>query len=621
MAAFLPGQPGLAVAPKVCAPSPGHVCRASGGGLPAGRSGGGSEGGSVLAATAAAAAAAVHRQRSGRRARGGEADAAAPAAKTAPAGEAVPEPAQEKPALLGFLEALDGLGRPLDNPFLDGPFAPVAEEVTAESLQVLEGAVPPDFPDGLYVRNGPNPRYPTTNRETPVIGRTAHHWFEGDGMLHAVHFAGGKCSYRNRYVRTASFLREEAAGGPLYRGIVQVTPPASVLNLVSNTAALGAATKDVANTNVIYHGGRLLAITEGAAMPTEVSPDDLSTLGVFRFGREEGIPSFTAHPRIDPATGELVFAAYSFFESQTGGSGIYVGVVGPDGGLKHYSQVKSADRVTLMHDVAITPTWTVIVDFPLTIDPSRIFTEEGQITFERSATARIGLVPRYGSDAEQWFEVETGYAFHLLNAYEDGDDVVLRGCRADAMRLTFPWTDGKLDREAFVRQYFGKEGGSRAAREASRLYEWRLHRKTGTVTERDVHGSFVDFPVINKQFEGQKHRFGYCSAFELERSRPCGLPVIGSLEKYTFHDSGEVTVEEHKLPAGCGGQETHFVPRPGATAEDDGWLLTFVHDASTDASELRIIDAQDMAGPPCARIAIPQRVPFGFHGTFVPAQR
>lgn len=579
---------------------------------PAARGHGSAAAGAAVAAVVAAASSRGSRGgRAARSAKGGESQPTA----SPPVAEKAAAAAVEKPALTSFMQAVEGLaGKKLDNPFVDGPFAPVSEEVSAQQLEVVSGAIPADFPDGLYVRNGPNPRFPTTSVDSP-LGRTAHHWFEGDGMLHSVRFAGGSASFRNRYVRTDDFLKEEAAGEALYRPTVQVSPPASILNAVANTQAFGAATKDVANTNIIYHGGRLLAITEGAAMPTEVSPKDLSTTGSWDFGAQVKLPSFTAHPRIDPKTGELIFASYSFFETQTGKPGVYIGVVGPDGVLKHSARVPSADRNTLMHDCAITEKWTVITDFPLTIDPSRMFSEEGMIAFEPKAGARLGLVPRFGDEAQHWFDVRTGYAFHLLNAYEDGDDVVVRGCRADTMDLSFKWEDGKLDREAFVRKYISE--GFQAKEGHGKLHEWRLHLKDGTVTEREVGaGSFVDFPVVNPTVQGQKHRFGYCSAFSLDLSIEPGLPVIGGVEKYTFHDDGKVTTERHVLPEGFGGQEVAFVPRPGGDAEDDGWLLMFAHNTVTNSSELFTVDAQNVTGPPVARLALPQRVPFGFHGTW-----
>jgi carotenoid cleavage dioxygenase len=351
-------------------------------------------------------------------------------------------------------------------------------------------------------------------------------------------------------------------------------------------------------------------------MPTEVSPEDLSTKDVWDFGGEVKLPAFTAHPRIDPKTGELMFAAYSFFETETAEPGVHIGVVDPDGVLKHFARIPSADRNTLMHDCAITEKWTVITDFPLCIDPSKLLTEEGLISFQPSAGSRLGLAPRYGSEVKHWFEVQNGYAFHLMGAYEDGDDVVLRGCRSPSMSLGLPYEDGSLDREAFVRTHVAE--GWKAGPLGGKLHEWRLHLKDGSVTEREVgSGALADFPVINPAYEGQKYHYGYCSVGKLEESIPEGVPVFGAVEKYMFADDGEVAVERHVLPEGCAAGELTFVPKPGAAAEDAGWMLLFTTDAES-RSEMRILDAQDFGGPPVARIALPQRVPFGFHGTWVP---
>jgi carotenoid cleavage dioxygenase len=533
---------------------------------------------------------------------------------------AAPKFKPSKPALLRFLQTVDSwTGQKLPNPFVDGRFAPVRTEVTELSLEVIEGAIPLDFPDGLYVRNGPNPRFETTSVQS-ILGRSAHHWFEGDGMLHAVRFTGGKASFRNRYVRTSSFLREEAAGESFYRPAVMTTGSATILNAVANSQAYDNGAKDQANTSIVFHGGRLLAITEGAAMPTEVSPLDLSTRGMVDFGGQ--LPAFTAHPRVDPKTGDLVFVSYSFFQPNSDlEGGVHIGVVGPNGVLKHSAKIPSASRNTLMHDCAITEKWTVVTDFPLVIDPSQVFTKEGLLSFKPNEKARIGLAPRFGNDVEHWFDVATGFAFHLMNAYEDGDEVVLRGCRADSVDLSFGWEWGNHefgsveDREGVVRKYL--EEGFKACEHATRLYEWRLNLRTGAVAERKIGSSMVDFPLVNPNFEGQKHRHGYCSAAKLEESITSGLPVFSAIEKYTFSEFGGVVTEQHVLPSGCGGGEASFVPRPGGQAEDDGWLLVYTQDEEG-GSELRIIDAQDFTGRPVARVALPQRVPFGFHGTWAP---
>lgn len=518
-----------------------------------------------------------------------------------------------EPALLSAMRSWERLtGKQLDSPYLDTStnFGPVAEEITAEDLELVEGALPSGFPDGLYVRNGPNPRFAPDCVEAPLLGRSAHHWFEGDGMLHAVHFKGGQCSYRNRYVRTSDFLREEAAGKALWRPLADTSSVAALLNPVGNVATLGSANKNYANTSVIYHGGRLLALVEGACMPTEIQPDDLSTVGTFQFGREEAIPSFTAHPKVDPVTGEMVFAAYHSEPF------VHAGVVGPDGNLKHWTPIESAERNTMMHDCAITERYTLLLDFPLTIDVGRVFRGEKPVDFEEGPS-RIGVMPRFGEDCLRWFEFAPGVGFHIINAYEDGDEVVLRGCRSASFQITLPWSGGELDREGFIDEYF-QEGSPYLIR----LHEWRMNMRDGSCSEHDLgEERFADLPTVSPKVVGRPHTYCYCASMSREMSVPAGFSVTGSVIKYSLgRAAGEaVGVEEHVYGEGVSGGEAVFVPRPGAAEEDDGWLLVFTYDLRSQSSELRIIDGRNFSGPPCCRIKLPQRVPYGYHGTFVPA--
>ncbi|CAK0788894.1 unnamed protein product, partial [Prorocentrum cordatum] len=275
-------------------------------------------------------------------------------------------------------------------------------------------------------------------------------------------------------------------------------------------------------------------------------------------------------------------------DAQDGRVGIHAGIVGPDGVLRHSTEVPSADRNTFMHDTAITENFLVITDFPLTIDVGRLFySEEGMMSFQHDAPARIGLMPRGGSDVQQWFDVSSGYGFHLMSAFEDGDDVIVRGVYADSVVLDhYEWkADGSLDRAEAVSKFFS--GGRKASGIAPML----------------------------REYTGQPHRFGYCVFYDRGKSNAArsGSPLVGGIEKYTFGDGGEVSTEERVLPGNLAGQEVAYVPRPGSVVEDDGWLVMFAHDLDRQR-------ARNIAGPPVARLAIPQRVPFGFHGCWVPGQ-
>lgn len=257
----------------------------------------------------------------------------------------------------------------------------------------------------------------------------------------------------------------------------------------------------------------------------------------------------------------------------------------------------------------------LLLDWPLTIDVGRIFRGEKPVDFE-NGPSRIGVMPRFGSDVEKWFEFAPGVGFHILNAYEDGDEVVLRGCRSAGFQLTLPWNGGELDRAGFIGEYFQK-----GSPYLIRLHEWRMNMKTGLCSECDLGEEiFCDFPMVSPRVVGRPHRFGYCAKMSEPMSLKAGFAVTGSLLKFGLGDAAGASpsVEEHVYGPGVSGGEALFVPRPSGTEEDDGWLLVFTFNESDATSELRIIDARNLAGPPVARISLPQRVPYGYHGTFVP---
>src|SRR3989441_767991 len=161
------------------------------------------------------------------------------------------------------------------NPFLQGNFAPWRMEGIAEDLEVV-GAIPRDL-NGTYYRNGPNPAFEPRGR---------YHWFDGDGMIHAVTLRDGRAAYRNRWVASAGLGEEQRAGQALYPSLLDLS------------LSEGPAFKNTGNTNIVFHAGRLLALME-AALPTRLAPETLVTIGEHDFdGRLRG--PMTAHPKLDP---------------------------------------------------------------------------------------------------------------------------------------------------------------------------------------------------------------------------------------------------------------------------------------------------------------------------------
>ncbi len=437
--------------------------------------------------------------------------------------------------------------RPAELPFhLRGNYAPVENEVTAFDLPVA-GAIPPEL-TGLYLRNGPNPK----------SGWSAH-WFLGDGMLHGVRLEGGKASwYRNRWVRTKTFTQ----------GTSFVGPDGSVDRSVG-----------VANTAVVAHARRIFALVE-TSLPTEVT-GELATLGPWDFEGRLGT-AMTAHPKPCPETGELHFFGYGFAPP-------FLTYHRADAaGKLVQSEVIPVPGPTMIHDFAITRRRVVFMDLPVVFAPEQLAKGGFPYRWSDDYGARLGIMPRGGTAADvRWFEVEPCYVFHPLNAFDEGDAVVV-----DVVRYRELW----------------REGADRF--EPARLHRWRLDLAKGEVREEALDDRAVEFPRVDDRRTGLRHRFGYAVA-----SPSNALESPSTLLKY---DLAGGKVETHDLGPGCVPGEGVFVPASSRAGEDEGCVLAYVYDPGRDGSELVILDAASFAGAPLARIRLPQRVPFGFHGAWVP---
>ncbi|WYM03575.1 MAG: carotenoid oxygenase family protein [Gloeotrichia echinulata CP02] len=450
------------------------------------------------------------------------------------------------------------------NPYLDGNFAPVGEEITADTLQVI-GQLPPDL-SGMFVRNGPNPQW-------APIGK--YHWFDGDGMLHGVRIRNGQATYRNRYVRTNGWTIEQAAGKAIWSGLLE--PPQ-----MDNPYGPG---KNTANTALVWHAGQLLALWEGGA-PHNIQVPDLETIGEYTYDGQL-VSAFTAHPKVDPITGEMMFFGYSFAPPY-----VQYSVVSDQGKLVRTVPIELPMAV-MMHDFAITENYTIFMDLPLTFSGERVQRGEPLMKFERDRPSRFGIIPRDGDNTNiRWFETSACYVLHTLNAYEEGMEVVLIACRMSSTNVLVT-EDTQQDPDGDI----------------PRLHQWRFNLKTGTVQEQRLDDVPGEFPRVNENLLGQKTRYGY-----IAQSGDSSQPFFDGLIKYDFSNG---TSQTHEFGQGRYGGEAVFVPRSGATVEDDGWLVTFVHDEAAETSELVVVNAQDVNSEPVARVLIPQRVPYGFHGAWI----
>jgi carotenoid cleavage dioxygenase len=437
-----------------------------------------------------------------------------------------------------------------------GHLAPVPDEIDAVDLPV-EGALPPELV-GRYLRNGPN----------PLPGEASPHWFTGHGMVHGVRLREGRAEwYRNRWVRTRAL-----AGESMFRADGTIDH------------AVG-----VANTHVIEHAGRIMALVE-SSFPHVLTPE-LDTVGPCDFdGRLT--TAMTAHPKTDPVTGELHFFGYGFrppfltYHRLSAGGELVVsaeiGVPGP----------------TMMHDFAITDRHAVFLDLPMTFQTERLATGM-PFGWDDRYGARIGVMPLESPGTVRWFDVEPNYVFHVGNAHTDAAGrVVLDAARYSAADAVAMWDGLGTDPAGLA--------ADAAATGSARLHRWVLDPATGRVTETALDDRAVEFPTVDDERVGREARYGYAVADAGGRAGIIKFDAARGVR--TEHDLGSDTV------AG----EAVFVPSgaPGR-AEDDGWLLSIATRRDGSASRLLVLDATDVAGPPVAAVLLPRGDPAGFHGSWI----
>lgn len=470
---------------------------------------------------------------------------------------------------------MDESGEP--NPYLLGVYAPVQDEVTADELTVI-GQIPADL-NGVYLRNGPNARFPMKGR---------YHWFDGDGMVHAVHFENGRARYRNRWVRTRAFEAESAAGRSLWTGVME-NPKG---NPFGN--ARGLPFKDTANTDVIFHRGRVLASWYLCGSPYSLDPLSLETLGVDTF-LDTLNGDFMAHPKVDERTGELFWFDYGPRPPY-----LRYGVVGAGGSVEHCVEL-DLPGARLPHDMAITQNHAILMDLPLYQDLDAARQGRYRLTFNRELPSRFGVLPRRGQANEiRWFEAKPCYIYHVVNAWEEGDEIIM-----DVCRVSRPAPAGNGSPLARMISYLKLD---------ARMYRYRFDLRTGGTSEGYVDADHnTEFPSIDARSTGQPTRYAYnVSVADAETNLFDGLVrydnVTGAKETYFYGP-------------GVYGSEAPFAPRDGSTGEDDGYLVSFVTDEREGRSEVQILHAARISEGPIARVLLPQRVPLGFHATWVRSEQ
>jgi all-trans-8'-apo-beta-carotenal 15,15'-oxygenase len=467
-------------------------------------------------------------------------------------------------------------------------------------IDQVEGEIPPDL-EGTLFRNGPG--------LLDVGGQPLHHPFDGDGMICAIAFSNGKAHFRNRFIRTEGFLAERQAQKILYRGVFGTQKPGGWL-----ANAFDFRLKNVANTQVIYWGGKLLALWE-AAEPHRLDPHTLETMGMdYLDGVLEPGSAFAAHPWIDPSCAADGGAPCLVNFSIKPGLSTTITIFELDENCKVIRQhAHAVPGFAFIHDFAITPNYCIFFQNPVDFNPLPFalgLRGAGEcIRFKGDRPTQIIVIPRHGSEPVQSLSTQSGFVFHHANAFEQDGCLYVDSVCYDALPSVEPDADYRQVKfEALA---------------PGQLWRFRLDLKHNRVERSLLESRCCEFPFVHPSRAGRPYRYVYLGAAHASQ----GNAPLQAILKADLR-SGERQLWS-AAPYGYVG-EPIFVPRsnpasspnasspkqPSLEDEDFGWLLTMVYNSEHQRSEIVILDAKDLTKKPVARLHLSHHVPYGLHGNF-----
>mgnify|MGYP003630713596 CR=1 FL=1 len=455
---------------------------------------------------------------------------------------------------------------------ITGPFAPVPDESVLTDLPV-EGEIPADL-NGVYLRNGPNPRFEPQG---------AYHPFDGDGMIHAAEFRNGKVVYRNKWVRSEGWLEDDAAGEETHWGIRQTLKGRTDMVLA-----------DAANTDVLGHAGYAVATWYLSGKPHIIDPITLETIEAAEYTSAPG-NGISAHGKVDEYTGELMFFDYFDYAPF-----MTYSVVNREGKLVHNVPIElPGDR--LPHDMGITEHYSILHDLPVYHDEEALKAGRHKIRFNSKMPTRFGVIPRHGaSDSIKWFEFTPCFLYHVVNCWEEGDEVVMVACRF----MPTMKENGEYD-EARTARMIAELGMY------SRLWRYRMNMKTGETHEECLNADHnVEFPSYHTAETGRHTSWTYVVDHNPNTLHWTGIRKLNT-------DTGESAGEWSDGHDDCWYSEPWFAPADDPQSEDHGYVITFVWNEKTSVQQLQVFDALDLNKGPIARVTLPRHVPVGFHACWM----
>ncbi|KAJ5634236.1 hypothetical protein N7528_002078 [Penicillium herquei] len=451
-----------------------------------------------------------------------------------------------------------------DYPQFSGFMKPCRFEGEVKNLEVW-GDLPPEI-DGTFYRVMPDPHLP------PFIENDV--WFNGDGNISAFRIKNGKCDFQQRYVQTERLVREKEAQRPLigkYRN--------------KYTDAVEFQVRSTANTNIVYFNGRLLACKEDSP-PYSMKPDTLETIGLEDFDGQLPSVTFTAHPKLDPATGELLCFGYE--AKGDGTPDICYFSIGPDGKFRETVWLV-APLVAMIHDFAITENWILFPIIPQRFDLERLKSGGEHWQWNSEIPFYLGVLPRHGAKGEdvKWFRAPNAFPGHTVNAYENEDGNIVFDLPLSDKNVFFWWPeeDGSAPKPEDIRNEM-------------RRFIIDPHSSNLDLVPEVLWRDDCEFPRIDDRWLTKSHSISYCLILEPELGTdfPAIAPVRGGGHP-PYNAMGKLDYKTGKVSKYFPGrthliQEPVFIPRSKDAVEGDGWLMALVNNYSTMSSELHIVDTR-----------------------------
>ena len=457
-------------------------------------------------------------------------------------------------------------------PYLQGNYAPIAEERDFDEAQLrVEGTVPAGLL-GAYMRDGANVAFQPNHYVYPL---------DGDGMVHAVYFRDGHVQYKNRWVQTSHLLTERKFNRTIYGSVGKLLPvPQDVIDAGGEANPV----RNTANTNVIYHGDKLLAMWEGG-FPHLLNPD-LSTVGLYDYeGALKPGDALTAHPKVCPTTGQLVSCTQRWDSPN-----YWVQVFDARG--RHLQTIPvEFTRKGIIHDLQITDNYIVIFYAPAFHSVEKAMKGENPFMWEPELGTRIIVIPRSGKGGNRVFETDAFFSWHYCNGFERDGQIVIDYVWINSI----PFTQGQ---------------GTGVEKQPRRMHRMTLDLASGRVGDEEFSDIFCEFSRVDERRMGKPYRYGFAASSNRDWGDAHGYNCTG---RFDF-ETGETRLWEYGPQANAG--EPVHVPNPDSEREEDGWVMCFVHNPGEGAF-LSILSAGDFTGGPVCKVHIPGRVPNGFHANWM----